>query len=159
MRQPVKTVEERFWPKVEKTDGCWLWRGCILKTGYGAFYLKKNGVRKSMRAHRVAYELVVGPIADGLTLDHLCRVTTCVNPQHLEPVTLAENIRRAVRPTCKRGHPKVAGDRQCRTCQAPFAAAAKKRYAEKNADALREYYRLRACAKRAKAREAKGEWP
>lgn len=76
----------RFWSKVEKTDMCWLWTGVKRPAGYGRF--------GGAQAHRVAYELLVGPIPAGLELDHLCRVPGCVNPAHLEPVTKAENRHR-----------------------------------------------------------------
>lgn len=99
-RRPNRVpMADRFWPKVEKGDGCWLWRGSIGANGYGTFAV--DGRRESHRhacAHRVAYELTVGPIPDGLVLDHLCNVRSCVNPAHLEPVTQAENVRRAPRP-------------------------------------------------------------
>lgn len=73
--------------------GCWLWTGPLDRQGYGR--LKRfNG---NTLAHRAVYTLLVGPITYGLTLDHLCRVRHCVNPDHLEPVTHAENCRRGVR--------------------------------------------------------------
>ena len=83
-------VDERFWRFVspEPNSGCWLWTGADTR-GYGA--LGKNGL-----AHRVSFEMHVGPILPGLTLDHLCRTPACVNPAHLEPVTLAENVRRSL---------------------------------------------------------------
>lgn len=86
------TLADRFWAKVEKSDSCWLWTGALFPSnGYGALHLDGAAVP----AHRVSYELNVGPIPDGLTIDHLCRVRACVRPDHLEPVTQAENLRRA----------------------------------------------------------------
>lgn len=93
---PVRTdgPEVRFWRLVDKTDSCWLWLGAQNGKGYGRFTLSgRNGWKRS--AHRYAYELLVGPIAAGLDLDHLCRNRLCVNPEHLEPVTRRENLRRA----------------------------------------------------------------
>lgn len=120
------TTADRFWAKVEKTETCWLWRAHRLPTGYGQFYFDGQ-----MRyAHRVAYELFVGPIPAGLTIDHLCRVRACVNPDHLEPVTNRENILRGVAPSalnarkthCIRGHVflrlDTRGHRDCGKCQA-----------------------------------------
>ena len=76
-------LPERFWNKVNKTEGCWLWTAA-LSHGYGRF--GKGGA-----AHRLAWEDRNGPIPEGLVLDHLCRVPRCVNPEHLEPVTHREN--------------------------------------------------------------------
>lgn len=126
-------LAERFWPKVERLGDvdCWLWTGVKQGSGYGQFWL--NG--RMQPAHRVSYELVVGPIPAGLVIDHLCRVHHCVNPLHLEPVTHQTNVDRgesylisaAVRGTkthCPQGHP-YEGDnliitplgRRCRECQ------------------------------------------
>ena len=89
------TESERFWSKVDKNGpgGCWLWTASLNNRGYGRF--GPTGQRKLVRAHRWAYEAVVGPIPDGLVIDHLCGVKRCVNPAHLEPVTNFENLRRA----------------------------------------------------------------
>lgn len=117
------TPRERFLAKIEvQADGCWIWTASLDTHGYGQFYDGK----KLRKAYRVAYELYVGPVPEGLQLDHLCRVRRCVNPSHLEPVTQAENLRRGAlaRTHCKHGHP-FAGEnlailngrwRRCRIC-------------------------------------------
>lgn len=119
----------RFWALVQITDTCWLWEGS-LTDGYGKF---EPTTHIYYRAHRYAYEMIVGPIPEGLTLDHLCRVRHCVNPSHLEPVSIGENNLRgesiaaqnARKTICKYGHPLDAdntwivpstGFRRCRTC-------------------------------------------
>ena len=123
-------IERRFWKYVNKTDICWLWTGNISPNGYGRTSIEG----RTKYAHRVAYELLVGPVPEGLDLDHLCRNTRCVNPDHLEPVTHAENMRRgngasgrnARKTHCKHGHPfdedntmfNCRGDRVCRVCNA-----------------------------------------
>lgn len=117
---------QRFWSRVEKTPTCWLWTGYTTSRGYGQLG-KGSGPTQAHLAHRVAYELLVGPVPAGLELDHLCRNPPCVNPSHLEPVTHAENMRRAgaVVTQCKHGHPydeantyirPDRGTRQCRAC-------------------------------------------
>lgn len=127
------SVEERFWSKVKKTETCWLWTGGLTDTGYGQFF--PSG-RRQVRAHRFAYELLVGPVPEGLFLDHVkargCRNRHCVNPAHLEPVTNRVNVLRGEGPTavnalkshCHRGHPYDAdtyitpqGWRRCRICK------------------------------------------
>jgi hypothetical protein len=101
----MRDDEARFLQYVDK-DGptpiyrpelgpCWIWTGVKHKRhGYGRFYVGGRGGRY-IQAHRWSYEASVAPIPAGLTIDHLCRVTRCVNPTHLEPVTGAENNRRA----------------------------------------------------------------
>lgn len=118
----------RLLAKVNKTDSCWIWMASQNGHGYGQF--RYRGMTRS--AHRAAYELLVGPIPDGLDLDHICRVRNCVNPDHLEPVTHAENVRRgnsgskwAAKTHCPHGHAYTpentvhypSGSRACRTCQ------------------------------------------
>lgn len=114
-------VEERFWSKVDKTDTCWLWTAAKNNHYYGVFTI--NG--KNYLSHRVSYEMLVGQIPEGLHLDHLCRVTNCVNPAHLEPVTHKENIQRGIsfnskKTHCPNGHPydmKTKSGRRCRQCR------------------------------------------
>jgi hypothetical protein len=86
------SYEERFWAKARKGVDCWEWTGFRLDSGYGRFMDAKRGV---LYAHRVAYELSVGPIAPGLVVDHTCRNPSCVNPKHLDAVTQQENVRRS----------------------------------------------------------------
>lgn len=102
----IHTETERFWSKVDRTADCWTWTGATSDTGYGLYQAATN---RLVRAHRYSYELTVGPIAEGLVIDHLCRNTSCVNPEHLEAVTQTENVRRGLRgelhETCPYGHP------------------------------------------------------
>ena len=121
----------RFWSKVRQDmvseyaphlGACWIWAAGRFQTGYGNFYLD-GGVHY---AHRVAYEIEVGPIPEDFEIDHLCRVRPCVRPSHLEAVTKQENIRRAalMRTHCPSGHPyegdnlttKTDGSRRCKEC-------------------------------------------
>jgi len=132
----AKPVMERIAPKVQKIPGgCWLWIGAKDYGGYPIVWL--NAGRRGARVHRLMYERYRGPIPEGLTLDHLCRVRSCVNPDHLEPCTAGENARRspdapywkrAAQTHCKRGHAFSEsntllhhGRRECRACNAQRA--------------------------------------
>ena len=132
--QPIPTRSERFWVKVDKNGEipahnpelgrCWIWTagGCGRRGNYGKFH---DGERR-VYAHRWAWESVNGQIPEGLTIDHLCRTTRCVNPKHLEPVTSGENTRRYSRTIteCVHGHAYTkentyidpTGRRRCREC-------------------------------------------
>jgi len=126
-----RTVEERFWSKVDRRgdDECWEWTASMYPTGYGHFSIMGQGIR----AHRFSYELLVGPIPEGMVIDHLCRTPLCVNPAHLEPVTQRENVLRGVglpaenarKTHCKHGHELAGanlslfgGKRRCLACRA-----------------------------------------
>lgn len=120
----------RFLRNTQKTPGCWRWTGYVNPEGRGTIKVDY----KPWLAYRLGYVLLVGPIPEGLTLDHLCVNPNCVNPDHLEPVTGGENSLRGRGPAannkrkthCIRGH-EFAGDnlyikpdgrRRCRTCSA-----------------------------------------
>lgn len=114
---------DRLSRKFTVGDGCWEWTAYRDAQGYG----KVRVGRQTFGAHRVVYELMVGPVPDGLQLDHLCRNRGCVRPAHLEPVTQRENILRgegiaaqeARSTACPRGHPYAVrrrGSKQSRYC-------------------------------------------
>lgn len=120
------SVTCRFLEKVEFSDGCWTWKGWSTREGYGQIW---DG--RCVMAHRWSYENLVAPIPPGLVIDHLCRNPSCVNPDHLEPVTNRENGMRGLTPygvlrtTCVRGHDVTdpsnvrvtsQGKKQCRAC-------------------------------------------
>lgn len=123
-------MSDRFMDKVEKLEnGCWQWTAGKDYLGYGRFQIASY---KNVVAHRVSYERFVGPIPEGLELDHLCRNRGCVNPEHLEPVDHRTNVLRgtslvavgALRSTCARGHELTPENtyastprrRQCKAC-------------------------------------------
>ena len=137
-----KTPFERFDAKINREGECWIWTACTYPNGYGQF---DKGY-----AHRRSYEFHIGPIPDGLVIDHLCRVRNCVNPEHLEPVTqlvnhhrgnareavIESNKRRGAQRThCPHGHEyssentryevKKNGNvmRRCRTCRSSYHRA------------------------------------
>lgn len=130
MAPPIRPLHQRFAGLVEWTSTCWLWRGHTEGGGYG--YIRAGGKTHGLlRAHRVSYMIHVGPIPDGLVLDHLCRNKRCVNPEHLEPVTIGENVLRGVSPSavasrrtaCEKGHPygdattrRYGNERRCLVC-------------------------------------------
>lgn len=132
---------ERFTEKlvIDEATGCWLWSGGRLRNGYGRFWDGREWL-----AHRWSYEFFVGPIPEGLDIDHVrergCVHRHCVNPDHLEPVTRRVNLARGDtiiaaqigRTRCPRGHPYTAkntrmehGSRHCRACDSNGATGRK----------------------------------
>ncbi|MGW1678508.1 HNH endonuclease signature motif containing protein [Saccharopolyspora shandongensis] len=121
-------IAERFWEKVAQVGDCWQWTAARTG-GYGVFNI---GAGVTRRAHRLAYEEMIGEIPEGLDLDHLCRNRACVNPNHLEPVTRRVNLlrgktivaREATKTHCVAGHEfnnantyvTSTGWRKCRPC-------------------------------------------
>lgn len=125
--------QDRIMP--EPFSGCWLWVGSLQANGYASAGYQG----RTVRAHRKIYEILVAPIPDGLQLDHLCRVRSCCNPDHLEPVTPTVNKLRGIsvvainarKTHCVRGHPLYGANlrihhvngkrrrsyRQCRICK------------------------------------------
>lgn len=129
---------------------CMIWQLSTTKKGYARADVPEFG---RVRVHRAAYEIANGPIPSGLVIDHLCRVTACCNPEHLETVTVAENNRRAGphrrKSTCKNGHPNTpehrSASRQCRQCHTEYM----KTWREEN----REKYRAANRKHKARAKE------
>lgn len=130
----LERLEANYIP--EPNSGCWLWTGALFNTGYGSIY-GARGPYTQDAAHIVSYRFFVGPVPEGLELDHLCRVRCCINPAHLEPVTHLENMRRSPFPVltqlgqlqaakthCPHGHPysggnliiRPGGKRSCAEC-------------------------------------------
>jgi len=143
-------------------SGCWLWTGPVDSRGYG-----RHG---APLAHRLVYEILIGPIPNDMELDHLCRIPRCVNPSHLEPVTHAENVRRGevgainrarqkALTVCKRGHEFTPentridrrGDRSCRECSRALHRSYYQRDIEKYRQLGRDKQRARRAHKPEKA--------
>lgn len=131
-RRDDRTEAERFWQKVDRRgpDECWPWTGAKNPSGHGRFWL--DPIRRNTPSHRYSYEELVGPIPEGLHLDHLCQNPGCVNPAHCEPVSLWENLRRSpnqvavlnsMKTHCHRGHEftedntyRFGNHRACKMC-------------------------------------------
>jgi len=130
-------LPERLWRKTELSDSeCWEWQGWRGTWGHGYISVgsAKDGTNRLVLVHRLAYETLVGPIPEGLEIDHLCRNPCCLNPSHLQPVTHRENLdrspfawwhKRRALTHCPQGHPYDAQNtiwrydhRYCRACKA-----------------------------------------
>lgn len=141
------------------TDDCWLWAGKVDRYGYGGLQIWIDGKDRYYIAHRIVYQTLVGPIPEGLDLDHLCKVKLCVNPEHLEPVTKRVNTQRRFGVTlqygadwpmkCARGHELTPDNvyivlknkntgttgKTCKTC---ISELGKKRYRIRKANMSRK---------------------
>lgn len=126
-----KPAHVRVLNKVEYVGDCWLYTGATGKTGYARITLPPGDSKVSIAVHRAVYQALVGPIPEGMELDHLCKNRNCVNPNHLEVVTHTENVRRGFwgKNDCIHGHvydeentrwyfskPVQRWVRFCRTC-------------------------------------------
>ena len=130
---------ERFWRSVLRTATCWDWQGRTDQKGYGQIYGEYQGKSRNWLAHRLSYMIHGGIIPPSMTIDHLCRNHGCVNPEHLEVVTVGENVRRGEsfstrnkrKTHCPQGHPYDEentfllknGGRMCRACSRVRALA------------------------------------
>lgn len=147
---PIETMRPLADRLFEKTvagfGGCVIFTGHLNNNGYGTIGEgRKRG--KNLYAHRVAYELLVGPIPEGLVLDHLCSTRRCINPHHLEPVTQNENVRRAAeqRTHCAQGHEftpentrnRPGRGRECRACARKYREARSSKLSQAD-EALRQ---------------------
>lgn len=132
---------ELFWAKVDKTSSCWNWTAATDRDGYGVWSVRNGKNLKQYRSHRVSYLIENNSIDAELTIDHLCKNKKCVNPAHLEQVTMAENVKRSIsfhgtKTHCKSGHEfnesntvKLGHYRRCRTCH--------------NESSIRSYYKTK----------------
>lgn len=153
------SVQERIRANVTVNDaGCWIWNRSLGTAGYGQMYYQAPGERARMQsAHRTSYRVFIGPIPEGLELDHLCRVRRCVNPEHLDPVPHQTNVLRSpiaigaingAKTHCRAGHPFSAENtrfsmkgkqpmRVCRACSREAGARYKARQRALRSGAIR----------------------
>ncbi len=147
-----RPIKERLLDLIDKDRDCWVWTGSTNHAGYGRLTTgsRTDNTRRTRSAHRVSYEVFKGEIPDGLTIDHLCRNRKCINPEHLEAVTIKENIHRgnplwkqeSARTHCPKGHEYTEDNIYryatkhggfCRNCKTCMKARTKRRYAERSA--------------------------
>lgn len=107
-------LSSRLWRHLDRSGECWVWTGA-LNTGYGRVHVGPG--RRSAYGHRVLYEMLVGPVPEGLDLDHLCRNRACCNPDHLEPVTRQENLLRGDTLTAAHAADSDCGFAGCKNCR------------------------------------------
>lgn len=157
--EPTCKDLQRFWNNVEKSNNCWIWTASLNNYGYGEFRFNK----KLVLAHRFSYEISKGFIPKDLTIDHLCRNRVCVNPEHLECVSMKVNILRGIgiaavnarKTHCKRGHEFtkentyiIKTGRECRICRALCVSNYQKTHREQRNANNRKYYKKRIMAKK-----------
>jgi len=82
----------RFWSKVDKSGECWIWTASLGGSGYGQIGFLRDGRTRNIRSNRMAYEIGIGPIPDGMLVDHTCFVKRCCNPEHLRLATQKQNM-------------------------------------------------------------------
>lgn len=126
LAERYESLVDRIEARLDRTGDCWLWPGGT-SAGYGKLGLWTGEKMRTVYAHRAMYQRHVGPIPEGMEIDHRCGVLLCANPSHLEAVTHAENVRRwaTTITACLRGHEfteentyaNKKGVRHCRTCR------------------------------------------
>ena len=106
--------------QLDESTGCWIWTGATFVQGYGQLWLSG----RKWKVHRLTYTVLVRELSEAEVLDHLCRQRACCNPAHLEPVSLAENSRRARQGSerCPKGHVKerLRGQWMCHQCEVEY---------------------------------------
>lgn len=172
MGAPRLSLDDRFWKKVQKSEGCWTWTGAKTSRGYGKLTMWYGEVYRHVSAHKVSYELAKGSVPEGLCIDHLCCNTSCVNPDHLEAVTSGENTRRYTNTIthCAQGHPfdeenttwayavkdgYESWQRVCKTCRRERRAE----YRKQNPDKISAYKKRPEVRERENARRRKSNRP
>jgi hypothetical protein len=143
----ARPLSVRFWEHVEKTEGCWNWRG-YLSDGYGSVKVgsRSDGSRNTRRAHRVAWELQNGPVPDGLYVCHRCDNRACVRPDHLFLGTHSDNMRDAGAKG-RLAPPQIASEQRIRgeahprakVCAADVIEIRRRAATEPRTDLAREY--------------------
>lgn len=153
MARKIYTVRERLLRLIDKDRDCWVWTGSVSKAGYGRICISDNGSKRTRSAHRVSYETFKGEIPEGLTIDHLCKNRKCINPNHLEAVTIKENVHRGnplwkqqmARTHCPKGHEYTEDNiyryttkhgGTCRNCKTCMKARTRERYQLKKLGAM-----------------------
>lgn len=166
IRELTERELERFWEKVEKGEGCWLWRGpsCLVnkryRTRYGVFPVRGEGgwaKKEHYKAHRVAWTLEHGAIREGLTIDHVCKNTMCVNPGHMEEVKQSVNSTRAMarfKGRCRKGH-EVNEKGRCLECARRRGAEWRAKNPERAQAIVQRYYASEKGKAARKARDAR----
>jgi len=124
----TKSLKDRFFEKVDVSDGCWMWRGSTMGSGYGGFHVGGKKNRRMIGAHRVSYLIHKGEISDGMAVMHACDVRLCVNPSHLSLGTKSDNMSDAA----QKGRVCTIGKSRLTHCHNGHAFTVENTYRNKN---------------------------